>query len=250
MLLTPAGAFKAPGGPTSQGGRCLSARGRPICSDVVQARPNLTLAVKKLVRDVARRVPELAHVKASRVLVVAGEARRNSRATIRPAHFGTTRRRASGAGGAVKPLVRIKGRKILYIITLRPLWFMGSTPEERLVTILHELYHASTRFDGTLHRGRRHSRLPLPRYNRRVRRILRRYLALAPAEILAPFAHEGEARVRMWLEGPGSFQDEEYAGRRIYTEGQLFHGVAVMRARPAPARKAPRRARRPSPPSP
>lgn len=243
MLLTPAGAFKAPAGPSAQVGRCLSERGIPICSDVVQGRPNLTLAVKKLVRDVARRVPELSHVKASRVLVVAGEARRNSRATIRPAHFGTTRRRAASAGGATKPLVRIKGRKILYIITLRPLWFVGSTPEQRLVTILHELYHASTLFDGTLHRGRRHSRLPLERYNRRVRKLLRRYIRQAPPEILAPFAHEGEARVRMWLEGPGSFQDDEYSGRRVYTEQQLFYGVSVMRTRRTEkkARAAPRR---------
>ncbi len=244
MLLTPAGAIKVPGRPTPLGGRCLSARGSPICSDVVQARPNLTLAVKRLVRDVARRVPELSHVKASRVLVVAGEARRNSRATIRPAHFGATRRRAAGSGGAVKPLVRIKGRKILYVITLRPLWFVASTPEQRLVTILHELYHASTRFDGTLHHGRRHSRLPLDRYNRRVRRLLRRYLREAPQEMLAPFAHEGEVRVRMWLEAPGSFQDPEYAGRRVYTEKQLFYGLSVMRTRPPP--RKPERARRPT----
>jgi predicted metallopeptidase len=202
----------------------------------VQDRPNLTLAVKRLVRDVAERIPELAHVRASRVLVVAGEARRTSRATIRPAHFRASRRRA--AGGAVKPLVKIKGRKILYVITLRPLWFVASTAEQRIGTILHELYHASTRFDGTLHAGRRHGRLALGRYNRRVRSLLLRYLAVAPPEILAPFAHQGEARVRMWLEGPGSFQDAEYAGRRLYTEQQLFYGIALMRGPHAPkARK-------------
>ncbi len=127
---------------------------------------------------------------------------------------------------------------------------MGSTPQQRLVTILHELYHASTRFDGTLHRGRRHSRLPLGRYNRRVRRLLRRYLKEAPPEVLAPFAHEGEARVRMWLEGPGSFQDSEYAGRRLYTEQQLFYGVAVMRPQRVPKKKHPRtRKPPPAPPS-
>jgi predicted metallopeptidase len=195
------------------------------------------LAVKRLVRDVARRLPELQHVRASRVLVVAGEARRNSRAPIRPAHYGSTRRRAAGAGDAVKPLVRVKGRKILYVITLRPLWFVASTPEQRIATILHELYHASTRFDGTLHRGRRHGRLPLRKYNRRVRELLRSYLQVAPAELLAPFAHQGEARVRMWLEGPGSFRDEEYAGRRVYTEQQLFYGVALMRTRPVARRR-------------
>lgn len=237
MLLSPDGAFKAPRGPPTNECPSLSGARRSICSDVVSGRPNLTLAVKRLVRDVAQRLPELSHVRASRVLVVAGEARRNSRATIRPAHYGSTRRRAAGAGGAVKPLVRIKGRKILYVITLRPLWFVASTPEQRIGTILHELYHASTRFDGTLHRGRRHGRLPLRKYNRRVRALLRRYLAVAPPELLAPFAHQGEARVRMWLEGPGSFQDDEYGGRRVYTEQQLFYGLAVMRTRAARKRR-------------
>jgi predicted metallopeptidase len=188
----------------------------------------MTLAVKRLVRDLAARLPELKHVRASRVLVVAGEARRNSRATIRPAHHGSTRPAADGPG---KPLIRVKGRRILYVITLRPLWFVASTPEERIGTILHELYHASVRFDGTLHRGRRHARLPLDRYNRKIRALLRRYLAGAPDEVVAPFAHEGMARARMWLERPGTVRDREHAGRTVYTEKQLFYGPVRMRTR-------------------
>ena len=201
------------------------------------SRPNVTLAVKRLIQDLARRLPELEHVKVSRILVVAGEARRTSRATIRPAHFGATRKRAAGSGGPTKPLVRVKGRKILYIITLRPLWFLASTPEQRIGTILHELYHASTRFDGTLHRGRRHSRLPVGRYNQKIRRLLRRYLAQATADVITPFAHEGEVRARMWLERPSSFRGKEYAGRRTYTESQLFYGVVRMGARPPQLRR-------------
>jgi hypothetical protein len=189
----------------------------------------MTLAVKRLVRDLARRVPDLGHVRASRVLVVAGEARRASRATIRPAHFGSTRRRR-GEGGREKPIIRVKGRKILYVVTLRPLWFLASTPEQRIGTILHELFHASTRFDGTLHRGRRHGKLPLPAYNRRIRAMLDRYLAVAPEEVRAPFWHHGLARARMWLERPaGFFRDPDYRGRRIYTERQLFVGPVRMR---------------------
>jgi hypothetical protein len=198
----------------------------------VTRRLNITLAVKRLVRDVAARVPELAHVRAPRVLVVAGEARRNSRATIRPAHFGATRRRASGSqSGPTKPLIRVKGRKILYVVTLRPLWFLASTPEERITTIVHELYHASTRFDGTLHRARRHTRLPRAPYNRKIRSLVRRYLEEVPAEILAPFGHQGIVRARMWLERPGSFREAEYSGRRVYTEKQLFYGLVRMRSR-------------------
>jgi hypothetical protein len=199
-------------------------------------RLNVTLAVKRLVRDVAVRVPELSHVRASRVLIVAGEARRASRATIRPAHFRETGARA-GAGMRERPLIRVKGRKVLYVITLRPLWFLSSSPRERIATILHELYHASPRFDGTLHRGRRHSRLPRAQYNRRVRRLLDRYLEVAPAEVVAPFSADGIVRARMWLERPAGYHRDAYRGRRVYTEKQLFHGLARMvtrRRRTAP----------------
>ncbi|HEU4385277.1 MAG TPA: putative metallopeptidase [Anaeromyxobacteraceae bacterium] len=191
-------------------------------------RPNMTLAVKRLIRDAARRLPELAHVRASRILVVAGEARRASRATIRPAHFKETGRAHSR--GRSKPLVRLKGRKILYVVTLRPLWFLASSPEQRIDTVLHELYHVSSRFDGTLHRGRRHTRLPRGRYDRRIRILRRRYLAAAPAEVVAPFAHRGVVKVRMWLERPAAYRPGDYAGRRVYTERHLFQGLMPMRS--------------------
>jgi hypothetical protein len=195
------------------------------------ARLNVTLAVKRLVRDISGRIPELAHIRPSRILVVAGEARRASRATIRPAHYRDTRGR-SGSGARRKPLIRVKGRKMLYVITLRPLWFLRSTPRERIATIVHELYHASTRFDGTLHRGRRHSQLPPDRYEQRVREMVEGYLRVAPPEILAPFEANGLVRARMWLERPAaSYREGDYRGRRVYTEAQTFLGVVQMMTR-------------------
>jgi predicted metallopeptidase len=186
-------------------------------------RPNMTLAVKRLIRDAAARLPELAHVRSSRVLVVAGEARRSSRATIRP---------AVGAGASRRgPAIRVKGREILYVITLRPLWFRESTPEERIRTVLHELYHASTRFDGTLHRGRRHERLPRSAYARRIDELSRRYLDDAPAAIVAPFSHRGLVRARMWLERPSAHRGERHANRDTYTEQHLFYGLVRMMTR-------------------
>jgi predicted metallopeptidase len=182
-------------------------------------RLNVTLAVKRLIRDVAARLPELAHVRPARILVIAGEARRASRATIRPA-------RASARARAW-PVIRVKGREILYVVTLRPLWFLESTARARIATILHELYHVSTRFDGTLHRGRRHSRMPLAVYNRRVRGLLARYLAVAPEEILAPFSAAGTVRARMWLERPARARGDR-RGRQVYTERQLFNGPVRM----------------------
>ncbi|MGB8931607.1 MAG: putative metallopeptidase [Anaeromyxobacteraceae bacterium] len=191
------------------------------------ARLNVTLAVKRLIRDAAARLPELAHVRASRVLVVAGEARRSSRATLWPAHGSS---RTVGSGRA-RPAVRVKGREILYVITLRPLWFRDSTAEERVRTVLHELYHASTRFDGTLHRGRRHEQLPQSAYARRIDGLTQRYLAAAPHEILAPFSHRGLVRARMWLERPSSYRAIVPANRRTYTERQLYYGIVRMLGR-------------------
>ena len=180
----------------------------------------MTLAVKRLIRDAAARLPELAHVRPSRVLVVAGEARRSSRATIRP---------AVGAGaGRRGPAIEVKGREIFYVITLRPLWFRVSTPEERVRTVLHELYHASTRFDGTLHRGRRHENLPRSAYARRINELARRYLDAAPAAVVAPFSHRGLVRARMWLERPSAHRGERHANRDTYTEHHLFYGLVRM----------------------
>lgn len=203
----------------------------------VARRLNMTLAVKRLVRDVAERIPEFAHVRASRVLVVAGEARRASRATIRPAR--PREGRGRGAARPHGPLVRIQGRKILYVVTLRPRWFVDSTPAQRIATILHELYHASERFDGTLHRGRVHARLPRARYDRRIRALRDRYLAVAPAPLLAPFSHRGVVRVRMWLERPGApSRAGRGPARRLYTERQLFLGLMPMRVPGERGRKA------------
>jgi hypothetical protein len=142
----------------------------------------------------------------------------------------------------------VKGREILYVITLRPLWFRASSVEERIATILHELYHASRRFDGTLHRGRRHTSLPKPAYDRKIRALLARYLAVAPPELLAPFAASGTVRARMWLERPAAARAGGARGRTVYTERQLFYGLVRMlrpRAprRPPSARAGSRRAR-------
>lgn len=191
----------------------------------MKARPNITLAVKRLIRDAAARMPEFAHVRPSRILVVAGEARRASRATIWPAVPSATTRS--------RPVIRVKGRQILYVITLRPLWFRESTPAQRVRTVLHELYHASTRFDGTLHRGRRHEELPQSAYARRMDELVARYLAEAPPELLAPFSQRGLFRARMWLERPSAHRGERQANRSIYTERQLFYGVVrVLTRRP------------------
>jgi hypothetical protein len=185
-------------------------------------RPQLGTVIRRLIRDAARKLPELSHVRASRILVIAGEARRASRATIRP--LGNKLRRA----GRRRPRVLLDGRRMLYVITLRPMFFRSSTAEARVETLLHELFHISGRFDGTLHRGRRHSLLPGKRFSSLLGPLVNRYLAAMEPAILEALGRRGEVLVRQWLEKPPIRVSPRSRGRLTYTEDQLFLGPVKM----------------------
>ena len=174
-------------------------------------RPNATLLCRRVVEDVVRVLPELAFVRPARILFVAGEARRASRATVKP------------LGGKGAPRVLLRGKRALYCVTLRPKFFRSSTPEQRVATLLHELLHLSPRFDGTLSEERRHERLPGDGFEALLEPLLRRYLAAAEPALLAGLGHDGEVLARQWLERPtGS------GGRPKYTEADLFVGPIEM----------------------
>lgn len=155
-----------------------------------------------------KKLPEMSHVKAARILFVAGEARRGSRATIRPL-----------AGSRIS----IKGRRALYCVTLRPKFFRSSTPEQRVETLLHELLHISEAFDGKLHAGRRHKTLPRGKFESILRPLVKRYLSGADPQLLSGLAHDGEVVARQWLDRPTS-----RASRQAYTEKDLFIGPMQM----------------------
>ncbi|WNG42449.1 hypothetical protein F0U60_42810 [Archangium minus] len=204
-------------------------------------RPNLNKAVRALIRDIAAKMPEFSHVRASRILVIAGEARRASRGTVKPLCFRGGR--STDRTGRRKPIIRIRGRRMLYCITLRPLFFRSSTPKGRVETVMHELFHMSRRFDGTLHAGRRHSVLGKD-FTRRLRPLVRRYLKQCPKEVLEPFAYSGELKVLQWLERPGpAYVPGTPRVRKVYTEDQLYYGISrmVTHKRPRPSKPKPQR---------
>lgn len=194
-------------------------------------RPNLSRAVRRLVRDAARRLPEFGHVRAEQILVVSGEARRASRATVRPMRFSGGRLVEAKTGSRKKrqrrPKVTFRGHDILYVITLRPLFFRASTLEERVETILHELFHLPARFDGTLDETRRHAKMGRT-FAATLRPLVRRYLAACPSALLTPFAINGEVLVRQWLERPVKSFGEGESVRQRFTEAQTFLGPVRM----------------------
>ncbi len=196
-------------------------------TSTVKRRPDFTASVHALIRHVAAQHPEFSHLKATRILIVAGEARRASRGTVRPLAF--TGGKRTDSLGRKKPLVKVNGRRMLYAITLRPLFFRRSTPRQRVATVLHELFHISHAFDGTLDHQRRHD-FAGDGFEAEFAPIERRVWRRLPPELVLPFAYDGEVRVRQWLEKPQSWLPGERASHRsLYTEKHLFEGIVRMK---------------------
>ena len=175
-------------------------------------RPNATLLCRRVVADMVRRLPELSHIDAARILFVSGEARRASRATIRP------------LGGRERARISLKGQRALYCVTLRPKFFRASTPEQRVSTLLHELLHIAPGFDGQLDPDRRHSKMQGGRFEALLQPLVKRYLAEGDAALIGGLAHHGEMLARQWLERPGGRRN----AREVYTEKDLFLGPVMM----------------------
>jgi len=188
---------------------------------------NLNRAIRALMRDLSTRSPEFSHLVPAKVLVVAGEARRASRGSVKPLAF--ARAKSRDHSGQRKAVVRVNGRRMLYCVTLRPLFFRDSRPEQRIETLVHELYHVSPAFDGTLDPARRHARLGR-KFSRRFRPLVRRYLRDCPPEVVAPFAHHGPVRILAWLERPPATHARGRS-RRVYTEEQLYTVTVQMLTR-------------------
>src|SRR5947208_3216331 len=71
----------------------------------------------------------------------------------------------------------------------------------RVATVLHELFHISRKFDGTLDRARRHSRMG-PKFDARFKPLEKRLWHALPEGLRDAFSYDGEVRVLQWLERP------------------------------------------------
>jgi len=127
---------------------------------------DVSATLDTLCRSLVETLPELGHVDADRVLFTFSRSRRPGRggllARITPlrGEAGSRlleRRRGRFVETWEVPRVLHEGREIYYLITLLMPRFLHLEPRERLVTILHELWHISPACDGDIRRfpGRR-----------------------------------------------------------------------------------------------
>jgi hypothetical protein len=142
------------------------------------------------------RLGELSHIDMSRVAVGFAQARRGGPygtwASLTPLRFAggvaTTHRR--GRTWAVQRLVGGDGREMLYLLTFYLPRFLDQPFEEKLTTIVHELWHINDKFDGDLrrHEGRCFAHGPSQRqFDELAARLARKWLSSSPPEEVYAF---------------------------------------------------------------
>jgi hypothetical protein len=137
----------------------------PASRSAAEALPSLgtgrfdfTARMRELCADMIGRTPELAHIDLSRVAISFCQARKRVQhglfASLTPLRFrdGALTGRRRGRIYGVQRLYDGAGVEMLYVLSFYLPRFMDLDFREKLITVLHELWHISPRFDGDLRR--------------------------------------------------------------------------------------------------
>jgi predicted metallopeptidase len=159
---------------------------------------DFTRAIGRLCDDISGRLDEFLHIDMSRVAVTFAQTRRSVshglQAKLTPMRFegGALTSRRRGRTWTVQRL-HLGGREMLYILTFYLPRFLDQSFQEKMVTVLHELYHISPQFDGDIRRmhGRYHVHSHSQKeYDLQMEQFADRYLAMNPPEVLHSFLND------------------------------------------------------------
>ena len=161
----------------------------------VQTPFDFTRAMSRLCGDITARVEEFRHIRLDEIAVTFAQARRRVphglQAKLTPMRFenGALVTLRAGRQWTVQRLFHGE-REMLYILTFYLPRFLNHTFREKMITIFHELYHISPRFDGDIRRmdGRYHVHSHSQKeYDRLMEVFVDRYLSLGPPAELYRF---------------------------------------------------------------
>ncbi len=118
---------------------------------------DLSGAMETLVHDIATRCPDFSHVDAQRILFTLSRARNRTKyglqAKIIPLRFENGDLRGKVRGRWYYPQrYKVGATEILYHISFCVPRFLDNTFEQKLVTVIHELYHISPEMNGDIRR--------------------------------------------------------------------------------------------------
>ncbi len=151
---------------------------------------DFTYHMRRLCEDLTSRLPELAHIDMERVAVGFSQTRKpgpyGTHASLTPMRFagGELVEWRRGRWYTVQRLFHHETRiELLYILNFYLPRFMDTPFHDKLVTVLHELWHISPRFDGDLrrHEGRCYAHTGSQKnYDAHMARLADRWLELNP----------------------------------------------------------------------
>jgi len=146
---------------------------------------DLTTALRALMTDITLVADELNHVDMSRVVVIFSQARHNGshgvRAALYPLRFEGGERRARVRGHEFEmPKVKIGDHEALYAVSFMVPRFLNLPFDEKMMIVVHEMYHISPAFDGDVRRlpgGNPYHTGSMRKFNETMAAIATRYLA-------------------------------------------------------------------------
>jgi predicted metallopeptidase len=202
---------------------------------------DFTARMRRLCADMAGRLAELRHVDVQRIGFSFAQARNRSShglyAALTPMRFpgGALTARLNGHPYATQRLFDPSGRELLYILNFYLPRFLDIGFEEKLATVMHELWHISPSFDGDLrrHGGRcyAHTRSQGD-YDAHMAQLAKRYLQLSPPESVYAFLRRNFAQLqRDW---GGVFGTRIAQPRLIALEEAGRRGAPPVSASPKP----------------
>jgi hypothetical protein len=173
-------------------------------------RVDLTARLSLLAADIRLRVAELAHIDPEGVLFCLSRSRaeglHGTYARIVPLRFAggeatVTRRRGRYRETFRLPSLIHEGRERLYLIQILVPRFLRLSFEQKLQTLVHELYHISENFDGDIRRfpGRTYAHgASRKRFDRTVAALTENYLKARPDPDLLDLLNLSEEQ---WRQG-------------------------------------------------
>lgn len=157
---------------------------------------SFTSSMRLFCADAIERISPLGHIDLGHVALSFAQARKRTRhglyASLTPMRFegGSLTCRRHARTYTIQRLYDTQGREVFYILTFYLPRFMDLPFREKLVTIFHELWHISPRFDGDLrrHDGRCYAHSHSQKqYDAEMDVLARQYLAAAPPAALYEF---------------------------------------------------------------
>jgi len=160
---------------------------------------DFTLHIRRVCDDMVARLGQLAHIDMSRVAVCFCQARKpvshGMYASLTPLRFagGASTMMRQGRPHTVQVVCDATGQEMLYILSFYLPRFQNLDFREKLITVLHELWHISPRFDGDIrrHAGRYHAHShSQAEYDEQMGCLADRWLAERPPEALWSFLRD------------------------------------------------------------